>query len=125
VHAVIETDAYDRAADNAGVSEDERLAIVSALATNPTIGDMIEGTGGARKWRFAGRGKGKRGGYRIITYFAADDVPVFLLDIYAKGEKIDLTAREKSEIKNHLKDLADDYRASARRKVSTLTGRAR
>ena len=44
-------------------------------------GDLIPGTGGARKFRFAKAGMGKRSGYRIISYYAADDVPVFLLDV--------------------------------------------
>ena len=46
--------------------ETERADIVSWLAANPESGDVIEGTGGARKVRFAGRGKGKSGGYRVI-----------------------------------------------------------
>ena len=37
-------------------------------------GDVIEGTGGARKLRFAGKGKGKRGGFRVITFFSGADI---------------------------------------------------
>jgi len=79
------------------MSEEERLRLNNLLAENPTAGDLIQGTGGARKLRFAKPGKGKSGSYRVITYYAADDVPVFLMDVYAKGEKISLTAAEKAD----------------------------
>ena len=81
---------------------------------------MIPGTGGARKLRFAKRGKGKSGSYRVITYYAAEDVPVFLMDVYAKGEKINLSAAEKAEIKKVLSTVADDWRASVREKVKEM-----
>jgi mRNA-degrading endonuclease RelE of RelBE toxin-antitoxin system len=54
------------------------------MALHPDAGDIMPGTGGARKVRFSGRGKGKSGGYRVITFFAADDIPVFLIDVYSK-----------------------------------------
>jgi mRNA-degrading endonuclease RelE of RelBE toxin-antitoxin system len=50
-----------------------------------SAGDTIEGTGGARKVRFAGCGQGKRGGYRVISYFDGDDVLVFLLTCSRSG----------------------------------------
>ena len=50
----------------------------------------MPGTGGVRKVRFAGRSKGKSGGYRVVTYYAALDVPVFLLDCYGKGDEAHL-----------------------------------
>jgi hypothetical protein len=65
MHAVIETSAYLGDADTAGLSEDERFEIVSLLAANPMAGVLMPGTGGARKLRVAGRGKGKSGGYRV------------------------------------------------------------
>jgi hypothetical protein len=52
---------------------------VRTIGSEPQKGERMEGTGGARKIRFAGRGKGKSGGYRAISYFAGEDVPVFLL----------------------------------------------
>jgi hypothetical protein len=80
----------------------------------------MKGTGGARKIRFAGRGKGKRGGYRVITYYAADDVPVFLLDLFAKGDVVNLTKAERNELRGVLASLADDYRTSVKRKLAAL-----
>jgi hypothetical protein len=120
MHAVIETHSFRRAANAAGVTEAERLAIVDVVARDPTAGDLMEGTGGARKLRFAAKGKGKSGGYRIITFFAAQDVPVFLLDVFAKGEKVNLSKAERNEMKGSLGKLAEEWRASARAKLDSL-----
>lgn len=56
----------------------------------------MPGCGGARKWRMAGRGKGKSGGYRVITFYGGVDMPVFLLDVFGKGSKSNLTDAEKA-----------------------------
>jgi hypothetical protein len=120
MHAVVETHSFRRAANAAGVSEVERLAIIDLLAADPKAGDLMEGTGRARKLRFAAKGKGKSGGYRIITFFAAQDVPVFLLDIFAKGEKVNLSKAERNELKGILGRLADEWRASAKAKMDSL-----
>ena len=94
-----------------GLPDDERLAIVAWIAANPAAGDVIEGTGGARKVRFAGRGKGKSGGYRVITFFSGTDTPVFLLSIFAKNEKTDLTPKERRVLKSVLADMVETYRS--------------
>jgi hypothetical protein len=124
MHAVIETDAYQRSAIESGVSEPERLAIADYISANPDAGELMKGTGGARKVRFAGRGKGKSGGYRVITYYAADDVPVFLLDLFAKGDKVNLTKAERNELREILATLVDDYRASVKDRVAELDSKA-
>lgn len=124
MHSVLETDTFARAAKRVGLSEDERFRIVSELSDNPKAGDLIVGAGGARKIRFAAPGRGKRGGYRVVTYYAADDVPVFLMDLYEKGERIDLTQAERNELKKILKAVADDYRRSVREKMKSLAERA-
>ena len=80
------------------------------IAANPTAGNVIEGTGGARKVRFAGRGKGKSGGYRVITFFTGTDTPVFLLNIFAKNEKTNLTSRERRILSAVLADIVKAYR---------------
>jgi len=87
MHTVIETPAYLRAADQTGVLEDERNAIVTAVGLDPEMGDLMSGTGGCRKVRSTGRGKGKSGGYRVITFYSGRNIPVFLLTIFGKGEK--------------------------------------
>jgi hypothetical protein len=84
MQAVVETHSFRRAANEAGLTEDERLAITNTVAANPMLGDLMEGTGGARKLRLAARGKGKSGGYRIITFYAAADVPEWRSSAKAK-----------------------------------------
>ena len=68
MQSVVETEEYLKDAKQAGLSDEERAAIVAYLAKNPEAGDEIRGTGGARKVRFAGKGKGKSGGYRLSPF---------------------------------------------------------
>jgi len=69
------------------------------LATNPAVGDVIQGCGGLRKVRWAAMGKGKRGGVRIIYYHVTAAAQIRMLLIYRKGIKDDLTATQKSALK--------------------------
>lgn len=98
-------------ARDVGLDDDERDAILTYLARHPDAGDLMSGTGGARKLRFAGRSKGKSGGYRIITFFADDDIPVFLLDIYGKGARANLSAAQRNELRKMLTALPQAWRA--------------
>lgn len=114
MQAVVETEDYLRDAKAAKLTENERTAIVDYIAENPMAGDEIPGTGGARKVRFAAKGKGKSGGVRIITFYSGVDIPVFLLNVFAKGDKIDLTQAERNELKKVLGLLANAYRRRRR-----------
>jgi len=114
MHCIIETPDFLADAKAAGIGEAERTAIVSHLAENPAAGVMIKGTGGARKVRFGGRGKGKSGGYRVITFCGGPDIPVFLLNVFSKGDKVDLSQGERTELRNELEGLAEDYRRGVR-----------
>jgi hypothetical protein len=124
MHCVLFTPSFERSAKAVGLTEDEKFEIASSLAEDPQMGVLIAGTGGARKVRFRKTGKGKSGGYRVITFYATDDVPVFLLDIYDKGEKINLTQAEKNEMRKYLGGIAKDYRASSKAGVTQLSERA-
>lgn len=75
-------------------SEDERKELIDFLAANPQVGDEIPGTGGVRKMRFGAKGKGKRGGARVIYYWYSDDAPIYALLAYGKNEKVDLKPDE-------------------------------
>ena len=66
MHLVIETPDYLVDAKALGLTADERRSIVDFIAQTPDVGVEMKGTGGARKIRFAGRGKGKSGGYRLL-----------------------------------------------------------
>lgn len=123
MHSVVETGTYLRSAAALRLSEEERLDIVNTVAANPVVGNLVPGTGGARKVRIAGRSKGKSGGYRVITFYCAVDVPVFLLDIYGKNEKADMSGAERNELRALLASLAqawhDGARAAAMRRRKT------
>jgi hypothetical protein len=101
MHAVVETPAYLRDAKDTGLDPNERASIVMYLAENPSAGVEIPGTGGARKVRFTGRGRGKSGGYRVVTFYSGEEVPVFLLNVFAKGDRVDLSQDERNEFAAH------------------------
>ena len=110
MHTVVETPQFQRSAKVAKITERERQSIVSHFASNPKDGERIKGTGGARKMRFPGRGRGTSSGYRVVTFFSGNNIPVFLIDVFAKGDRIDLSQSERNKLKNVLKELADTYR---------------
>ena len=87
MHAVVETPGYLAAAKAAGISDEVRVAIVSALAADPKLGEVMVGTGGLRKFRFARPGGGKSGGFRILAYYASEALPVFLIGVFAKTRR--------------------------------------
>ena len=119
MQTIIETPAYLSDAKALGLTDAERTAIVDYIAQCPSAGEVMSGTGGARKVRFGGRGKGKSGGYRVITFYSGDDIPVFLLNIFAKGEKVNLTKTEQNELRAILADVVAAYRGGVRRYVES------
>lgn len=80
------------------LSDAERRAIVDHLAEHPKAGDLIEGTGGVRKLRWARGGRGKSGGVRIIYYVHSDAMPLYLLTMFAKNERANLSHAERHEL---------------------------
>jgi hypothetical protein len=120
MHAVIETPTYLSDAKAAGVTEDERAHIVNMAGSAPLAGDLISGTGGARKRRIEGRGKGKRGAYRVITYYAAEDVLVLLLALVSKGQRADISQADRNAIRTELSTVAANYRAGVQAKVKRI-----
>jgi len=113
MHTVVETPVFIRSAAQAGMTETELYEIRTLLAENPAAGDLMPGTGGARKIRIAAKGKGKNGGYRVITFYTGKNIPVFLLDVYAKGQKIDLSQEEKNTLRRLLQRLAETYESKS------------
>jgi hypothetical protein len=116
MHTIIETPTFLGDCRRAGLTEDDRLAIVDAIAEDPLDGEIIAGTGGARKRRFAGRGRGKRGGYRVISYYAGDDVPVLMLAMVDKGERANISKAERNVLRQVLATYAAEYRAASQRR---------
>lgn len=67
------------------LSDDEYAALQWALASNPTAGDLVRGSGGVRKVRWRASGRGKSGGVRIIYYARTHMGEIWMLTIYAKN----------------------------------------
>ena len=120
MHGVVFTRVFERHAKEAGLSEDEIIAVASELAENPLAGDLMPGTGGARKVRFARDGKGKRGGFRTIHYFGGVDVPIFLLALVDKGKRSDLSSAERNELANVLPAIGKAYREGVHARARTM-----
>ena len=110
MHTVVETPDYLKDTKRAGLSQKEQQEIIDFMAANPRTGSEIPGTGGARKVRFAAKGKGKSGGVRVITFYSGIEIPVFLLNVFAKNEKIDLSAAERNMLKKTLGQLVQVYK---------------
>jgi hypothetical protein len=83
------------------LEDDQYRRLQLALALDPEAGDVMPGTGGCRKLRWADRrrGKGKRGGLRVIYYYFVKDAQIGLLTLYDKDEVLDLSAKEKRLLK--------------------------
>jgi hypothetical protein len=109
MHSVVETPTFLSDAKYAGMTEAERVVLVQILADNPQAGEIMVGTGGARKLRFRRPGTGKSGGYRVVTYYAGQDMPVFLLNVFAKGDRANLTQGERNTLQSMLSKLAAIY----------------
>jgi hypothetical protein len=110
MQTVLETGPFVSHAKAAGMSDDERDALVDHIATNPTSGAKMEGTGGCRKFRYKRPGKGKSGSYRIVTFFGGSDIPVVLLTVFGKGEKDNLTKAERNALKKLVEKLEAQLR---------------
>ena len=107
LHTVVETPAYLRAARGA-LSDALRARIVDVVAANPEVGVALGG--GLRKARVALPGSGKRGGARVVFLFAGEDLPVFLLTVFAKNEKSTLRVGERAALISTARELAAAYR---------------
>lgn len=76
------------------MTEAEMEAMERMLAANPQAGELIVGSGGCRKVRVAGKGRGKSGGYRVVTFFAHAGLPLYLVAMLAKGARANFTDTE-------------------------------
>lgn len=97
LYGIAELPTYIRLAEKL-LSVEERQDLISYLAEHPKSGDVMEGTGGVRKLRWRRGGQGKSGGVRVIYYFHDDLMPLYLLTLFAKGDKANLTKAERNEL---------------------------
>jgi hypothetical protein len=106
---VVETPSYLRRAEKL-LSEEERFAVVNLVAEDPECGNLMRGTGGVRKMRFAREGGGKSGGYRVVYFFHDPGMPLFLLALFAKSGKANLTTAECNQLRTLTTQLVQQYR---------------
>jgi hypothetical protein len=112
VQTVVATQSFDAAVKATKMSEGEVDDATDTIAGNPQGGVVLAGTGGVRKARLAGRGKGKSGGYRVVWWFGGGDIPVFLLTVFGKDEKDNLSQAERNALKRLTATLRDSLGTS-------------
>ena len=87
------------------LGDDEYRGLQNYLIERPDAGAVIRRSGGVRKVRWASGGKGKSGGVRVIYYWLKADDQIFLLTLYGKSEKEDLSAAELKRIVKLIEEL--------------------
>lgn len=117
----IEAPAFSRSVSRY-LGDEEYRALQAYLAANPLLGDLMPGTGGFRKlrWKDPRRGKGTRGGLRIIYYYFSADQQIWLMAFYGKNEAVDLTPQEKKALKHALES---ELRARETKRIVKLKPR--
>jgi hypothetical protein len=110
IHTVVETRAFTSRAKKLGLSAEELAAIYDQYATNPQNGAVVRRTGGLRKGRIAKDGTGKSGGYRVFSFFADMDNPVFLLWLLDKSDDDTLTDEQEKAFKTLTTALKKELR---------------
>nr|WP_280526629.1 type II toxin-antitoxin system RelE/ParE family toxin [Croceicoccus marinus] len=106
MQSVVELPEFVRRA-KAIMSDDERMALIDYIATNPQAGVSLGG--GLRKVRIAREGSGKSGGYRTIYVSGGTHVPLFMVTVFAKNEKDSLSRAEQAELVTLSKMLLARY----------------
>ncbi len=106
---VVETPSYIALAGKL-FSEGERADIVAMVAEDPECGAVMSGTGGFRKVRVPREGMGKSGGARVVYIWRNDKFPVFLITVFPKNKKANLTKAERNTLKKRADDIFDSYR---------------
>ena len=101
---VAETEPFQRKVGRL-LSGNEKTELVAYLAMHPNAGALIQGAGGIRKLRWARSGMGKSGGVRVIYYFHSLDIPLYLLTLFGKNEKSNISLDEKNVLSKAVKEL--------------------
>ncbi|QSH91572.1 addiction module toxin RelE [Treponema medium] len=100
IREFIITKEFDRMWKLLGLDDDDLSSLEIYLCKNPKLGDVMEGTGGIRKLRWALAGKGKSGGVRVIYFDIAFSKHIYLLTAFPKNLKENLSRRERNQMKN-------------------------
>ena len=111
MQTIAEMPEYSRRAERL-LSETAHQAIINYLAAFPKAGVVMQGTGGIRKLRWSRQGAGKSGGVRVIYYFHNEQIPLYLLTVFGKGEKANLSKAERNELAKLVRLLVQAWSAS-------------
>ena len=100
---IVETSVFTRQLGKL-LEDNQYRSLQEALSLRPEMGTLIPGGGGLRKIRWSIAGRGKRGGVRIIYYWAAKSETILMLFIYPKNKKDDLTSQELKTLRQIIKE---------------------
>ena len=103
LHTVVETQGYIVDADDAGMDETDRAAVVDQVAKKPDGGDNLGA--GLYKVRVARPGMGKRGGWRVLVGYVSKKLPAYLLAVFAKNDKDNLSKKDIEALEGVMKDI--------------------
>jgi hypothetical protein len=109
---VVETRQFQQRAATR-MSDEERQAFITYIATDPEAGVIVPSTGGVRKVRWGVNSRGKRGGLRVMYYYHDDQMPIFLLTVFAKNEQDDISESEKRVMRQAIPLLLKEYHRRA------------
>lgn len=107
---VVELPEFKRRSE-ALITDQEKQSIINYLALHPHAGVIMQGTGGIRKLRWATGSKGKSGGVRVLYYVHNEAIPLFLLTLFGKSEKANLSKSERNELAKFTSLLVKNYGA--------------
>ena len=108
MQTIVELPEYTKRSDKL-LNESESNSIINYLAAHPAAGNIMQGTGGIRKLRWSSQGRGKSGGVRVIYYYHNQSMPLFLLTLFGKGEKDNLTKGERNDLAKFTSQLISNY----------------
>lgn len=116
VFEFVEAPAFSRYREDY-LDDDGFAELQRSIGANPEVGDLIQGAGGIRKmrWKDPRRGKGKRGGLRVIYYCFLADEEIWFLTLYDKDEASDLTKSEREQLRRALEEERAARRARGKR----------
>lgn len=101
---VAETEPFQRKVAKL-LSREEREGLIAYLAEHPDAGVLMEGTGGVRKLRWGRSSRGKSGGVRVVYYFHSEIMPLYLLTVFGKSEKANLSGEERRDLAKAVREL--------------------
>jgi hypothetical protein len=108
MQTIVELPEYIRRSEKL-LSNSENRNIINYLAAHPKAGDIMTGTGGIRKLRWARKGSGKSSGIRIIYYYHNENIPLFLLTTFGKNEKTNLSKSDRKKLSKFVRLLIKIY----------------